>query len=161
MRLFLPIAIILLASACSSVQTNPTNQVAAPDQTLYQRLGEQEGITTIVDNLLFELGGNEKLLPFFAETDINRFREKLIEQLCQVSDGPCDYTGDSMAQSHAGMGLNDSHFNALVTDLVTAMEEAGVATGAQNDLLARLVPMYDEVMNPDDYLEPETAQTTQ
>jgi hemoglobin len=59
------------------------------------------------------------------------------------------------------MGLNDSHFNALVTDLVTAMDEAGVATGAQNDLLARLVPMYDEVMNPDDYLESESAQTAQ
>ncbi|MEX2320449.1 MAG: group 1 truncated hemoglobin, partial [Saccharospirillum sp.] len=145
MRLLTTIVLAFLIAACSTTPTKPT---------LYERLGEQDGIATIVDNLLFEIGGNETLLPFFAETDINRFREKLIEQLCQVSDGPCDYTGDSMAQVHAGMELNDSHFNALVTDLVVAMAEAGVDTGAQNDLLARLVPMYDEVMNPDDYLEP-------
>lgn len=151
MRLITTLALTLLLAACSTTPTKPT---------LYERLGEQEGITTIVDNLLFEIGGNETLLPFFAETDIDRFREKLIEQLCQVSDGPCDYTGDSMAQVHAGMELNDSHFNALVTDLIVAMDDAGVPTGAQNDLLARLVPMYDEVMNPDDYLEPGSEPVT-
>lgn len=151
MRLTTTLALTLLIAACSTTPTQPT---------LYERLGEQDGITTIVDNLLFEIGGNDTLLPFFAETDIDRFREKLIEQLCQVSDGPCDYTGDSMAQVHAGMELNDSHFNALVTDLVVAMDEAGVSTGAQNDLLARLVPMYDEVMNPDAYLEPESEPVT-
>ncbi|WP_127556892.1 group I truncated hemoglobin [Saccharospirillum alexandrii] len=148
MRLMTSIVLVALVAACSTKPTQPT---------LYERLGEQDGITTIVDNLLYELGGNDTLLPFFAKTDIGRFREKLIEQLCQVSDGPCEYTGDSMAQVHAGMGLNDSHFNALVTDLVAAMDEADVATGAQNDLLSRLVPMYDEVMNPDAYLEPGTA----
>lgn len=148
MRLMTSLVLVALVAACSTTPTQPT---------LYERLGEQDGITTIVDNLLYELGGNDTLLPFFAKTDINRFREKLIEQLCQVSDGPCEYTGDSMAQVHAGMGLNDSHFNALVTDLVVAMDEAGVATGAQNDLLSRLVPMYDEVMNPDKYLETGTA----
>lgn len=151
MRLIITLALTLLIAACSTTPTQPT---------LYERLGEQDGITTIVDNLLFEIGSNDTLLPFFAETDIDRFREKLIEQLCQVSDGPCDYTGDSMAQVHAGMELNDSHFNALVTDLVVAMDEAGVPTGAQNDLLARLVPMYDEVMNPDAYLEPESEPVT-
>ncbi|WP_084649428.1 group I truncated hemoglobin [Saccharospirillum impatiens] len=150
MRLLTIIALIWLLAACSTTPTQPT---------LYERLGEQEGITTIVDNLLYEIGGNDTLLPFFAATNISRFREKLIEQLCQVSDGPCDYTGDSMAQVHAGMDLNDSHFNALVTDLVAAMDEAGVATGAQNDLLARLVPMYDEVMNPDDYINAEPTDT--
>lgn len=149
MRLITIMALTLLVVACS---TRPTQA------TLYERLGEQDGITTIVDNLLYEIGGNDTLLPFFAKTDINRFREKLIEQLCQVSDGPCDYSGDSMARVHAGMGLDDRHFNALVTDLVVAMDEAGVSTGAQNDLLARLVPMYDEVINPDYYLEGEPAR---
>ncbi len=151
MRLITTLALTLLIAACSTTPTQPT---------LYERLGEQDGITTIVDNLLFEIGGNDTLLPFFAETDIDRFREKLIEQLCQVSDGPCDYTGDSMAQVHAGMELNDSQFNALVTDLVVAMDEAGVPTGAQTDLLARLVPMCDEVMNPDDYIEPGSEPVT-
>jgi hemoglobin len=122
------------------------NHSYSSEASLYQRLGETEGITNIVDNLLYELGGNNKLIGFFAETDIDRFRTKLIEQLCEVSDGPCTYTGDTMQQSHAKMELNQSHFDSLVNDLIAAMNTTGTPVGAQNDLLARLVPMYDDVM---------------
>jgi hemoglobin len=142
--------IISVISACASNTTK--------DMTLYDRLGGKAGVTIIVDNLLFELGGNDKLIGFFANTDINRFRTKLIEQLCEVSDGDCVYTGDSMAKSHSSMTLNRSHFDSLVNDLVAAMNEAGTPVGAQNDLLARLVPMYDEVMNPKDYLPQEGGE---
>lgn len=126
-----------------------------PENTLYERLGGLQGVTTIVDNLLFELGGNDKLIGFFAETDIDRFRSKLIEQLCQVSDGGCEYTGDSMAKAHSSMTLDRSHFDSLVNDLIAAMDAAGTPEAAQNDLLSRLVPMYDEVMHPDKYIEEE------
>ncbi|EAR10701.1 group I truncated hemoglobin [Reinekea blandensis] len=136
---------VLMLTACAG-QTKP-------DETLYQRLGGLQGVTTIVDNLLYELGSNEKLIGFFAETDIDRFRSKLIEQLCQVSDGGCEYTGDSMAQAHSTMSLDQSHFDSLVNDLIAAMDAAGTPVTAQNDLLSRLVPMYDEVMHPQRYLE--------
>lgn len=116
------------------------------DSSLFARLGGQSGIEAIVDNLLFELSSDEKLLPFFESTNIDRFREKLIEQLCEVSDGPCRYTGDTMAQVHAGMALDNGHFNALVTDLMAAMDQENIAVGAQNDLLARLAAMHAEVM---------------
>lgn len=125
-------------------------------ETLYDRLGGNKGVTAIVDNLLYELAGNDKLIGFFENTDITRFRTKLIEQLCEVSDGDCVYTGDSMAKSHSSMTLNRSHFDSLVNDLIAAMNEAETPVGAQNDLLARLVPMYDEVMNPKDYLPVES-----
>ncbi|GGX67575.1 group I truncated hemoglobin [Saccharospirillum salsuginis] len=142
------ITILIATTLLAACSTQPTE----PDTTLYNRLGGQAGITTIVDNLLFEIGGNETLIGFFADTDIDRFREKLIEQLCEVSDGPCEYTGDSMAQVHADMDIDNRHFDALVTDLITAMTEAGVPTGAQNDLLARLVPMHDEVIHAEEHL---------
>lgn len=123
----------------------------AENQTLYDRLGRDEGVTNIVDNLLFELSENEKLIGYFARTDIDRFRSKLIEQICEVSDGPCEYTGDTMVRTHYAMDMDKSHFDSLVNDLVAAMEENGTPVGAQNDLLSRLAPMYDEVVNARDY----------
>ncbi|MDX1473497.1 MAG: group 1 truncated hemoglobin [Reinekea sp.] len=136
--------LVLFLAGCA---LKPTQQA-----TLYDRLGGDEGVTAIVDNLLYELAGNEKLIGFFEETDINRFRTKLIEQLCEVSDGPCRYSGDSMAKAHSNMTLNRSHFDSLVNDLIAAMNATDTPVAAQNDLLARLVPMYDEVMHPQKYL---------
>ena len=135
---------LCLVFALSSCATNSNKM----DTSLYERLGSDQGVTAIVDNLLYELGGNEKLIEFFAKTDIERFRTKLIEQLCEVSDGPCTYTGDTMAKSHSGMTINQSHFDSLVNDLIAAMDATGTPVGAQNDLLARLVPMYDEIVHP-------------
>ena len=44
------------------------------------------------------------------------------------------------------MGVNPAAFNALVEDLIEAMEHCKVGTGAQNRLLALLAPMHADVI---------------
>ena len=117
-----------------------------PDSTLYQRLGEQAGIDQVVDNYLYEVGESELLRPLFAKTDLERFRTKLAEQLCEVSGGPCQYTGDDMTEVHAGMAMNNRHFDAVVTALTDAMTQAGVDVASQNELLKLLASMHGDVM---------------
>ena len=118
-------------------------QAAGP---LYTDLGGESGVVAIVDQLLSNLADDQRINHFFAETNVKRFRAKLIEQFCFLSGGPCRYTGDSMKQSHAGMGVNPAAFNALVEDLIEAMEHCKVGTGAQNRLLALLAPMHADVI---------------
>ncbi|MDN3647582.1 group 1 truncated hemoglobin [Reinekea marina] len=137
-KLILALVVSISLGCAGSTQSN------AP--TLYDRLGKNQGISDIVDSMLYDIASNEKLIEFFIETDLDRFRTKLIEMLCEVSDGPCEYTGDSMKQVHESMAIDKSHFDALVTSLVAAMDENNVEVGAQNDLLARLVPYYPEVI---------------
>lgn len=117
---------------------------AAP--RLYEQLGGETGVVAIVDQFLFKLADDERINHFFVDTNLKRFRAKLIEQFCALSGGPCTYSGDSMAQSHAGMGVNPAAFNALVEDLIEAMEACKVATGAQNRLLALLAPMHKDII---------------
>jgi len=132
------VALILLGlSACASIE--------AP--SLYQRLGETPGITAIVDEFLYELASDEDVLPLFSNTDIDRFRSKLIEQLCVIADGPCEYTGDTMSEAHRHMSISHAQFNSVVTDLIRAMERREVPTTAQNALLKRLARLYPEVVN--------------
>ena len=52
-----------------------------------------------------------------------------------------------MEESHKGMRLTPSDFNALVEHLQDAMEAEGVPTPAQNRLLARLAPMRGQVID--------------
>lgn len=121
-------------------------QQPARDDSLYRALGERPGITRIVEGTLLNIARDPRIVERFRKIDIQRLRNKLIEQFCVEAGGPCTYTGDSMAESHKGQNVSRSDFNALVEDLIAAMEAQGVPMPAQNRLLARLAPMRGEVI---------------
>ena len=117
------------------------------DDTLYNQLGGSEGLTTLVESFLYKIADNPKINHFFKDTDVLRFRNKLIEQWCELSGGPCTYTGDNMLRTHAGQEISDAHFNALVEDLYIVMEELNIPVSAQNKLLYELAPMRNEIVS--------------
>lgn len=137
MRL-LPLLLVLLLSACA--------QKAPKDDSLYQALGARQGITRIVEGMLLNIARDERIVERFRKIDIQRLRDKLIEQFCVEAGGPCTYTGDSMAESHKGQNVSRSDFNALVEDLIAAMDDQGIAVPVQNRLIAQLAPMRGEVI---------------
>ena len=117
------------------------------DDSLYQDLGQQAGITRIVEGMLLNIAGDPRIVKHFEDIDIVRVRDKLVEQICVEAGGPCTYTGDSMEESHKGQNITPSDFNALVENLQAAMSAQGVAMPAQNRLLARLAPMRAQVID--------------
>jgi hemoglobin len=134
----LVLALTLLLAACA--------QRPPQDDSLYRELGEQAGITRIVEGMLLNVARDQRIFRHFQNIDIVRLRDKLVEQFCAESGGPCDYTGDSMQESHKGLDLSPSDFNALVEDLQASMDDQGVPIPAQNRLLVRLAPMRGDVI---------------
>jgi hemoglobin len=116
------------------------------DDSLYRDLGERAGIQRIVEGMLLNVAKDERIVERFRKIDIVRLRDKLVEQLCVEAGGPCRYTGDSMAEAHKGQNLTRSDFNALVENLIAAMDAENVPVPAQNRLIARLAPMRGEVI---------------
>jgi hemoglobin len=51
-----------------------------------------------------------------------------------------------MKTAHAGMGLTNADFDALVEDLVKALDAAGVQQKEKDDLLAILGPMRADIV---------------
>ena len=98
-------------------------QQAPRDDGLYRALGEEPGIVRIVEGMLLGSARDPRIARHFLDIDIERLREKLIEQLCFESGGPCVYTGDSMEESHKGLRLTPSDFNALVEHLQDAIAQ--------------------------------------
>ncbi len=139
-------AVVTLSLAMSACTSTPSSALPAKDDSLYQALGGQPGITRIVEGMLINIADNPRIVGHFAETDIDRLNEKLIEQFCVESGGPCEYTGDSMRDSHTGLNLTEADFNALVEALIDAMREQHVPVTAQNRLLARLAPMRSDII---------------
>jgi hemoglobin len=77
---------------------------------------------------------------------MREFKQKLVDQVCQGSGGPCTYTGKDMKTAHAGMGLTNADFDALVEDLVKALDAAGVPQKEKDELLAILGPMRTDIV---------------
>jgi hemoglobin len=128
----------LLLGACAGQPPN--------DDSLYRQLGSEPGITRIVEGMLLRIAGDTRIVEHFEDIDIQRLRDKLIEQFCVEAGGPCVYTGDSMEESHKGLALTPSDFNALVENLQDAMAAEAVPISAQNRLLARLALMRGQVI---------------
>ena len=118
----------------------------SPETTLYHRLGGEAGVEKIVDGVLYGIEHDQSIVHHFADTDVPRFRRLLIQQFCELSGGPCKYTGVSMQESHTGFQITQAHFDALVNHLITAMQQQHVPVAAQNEFLAMLAPMYKDVV---------------
>ena len=133
------LAMVLTLAACAHQPPK--------DDSLYRELGEQAGITRIVEGMLLNIAADPRIVRHYENIDIERLRDKLVEQICVETGGPCTYTGDSMEESHKGQNLTPSDFNALVENLQEAMSAQNVPMPAQNRLLARLAPMRAQVID--------------
>jgi hemoglobin len=140
------IAIRWLSLAAAALAAASCATQGARDVTLYEELGGQPGVESIVAEMLLNVADDERIASDFAESNVPRLRRLLIEQFCQVSDGPCKYTGYSMKESHRGMVVTETEFNAVVEALVDAMDSLHVATTTQNRLLARLAPLQSDIV---------------
>ena len=138
MPAFRSLIAILLAAA--------SLQVHAADDSLYNELGGSAGIRRVVADLVPALQADTRINATFDGVDMERLAAKLEEQFCEVSGGPCKYSGKDMQTIHEDLKLNHAHFNALVEDLQAAMEMNRVPSRVQNRLLARLAPMHRDVV---------------
>ena len=114
---------------------------------LYDDLGGDAGLQQIVNRAVTHWMADARVGPTFAETNMTRFQRLLVQQLCQLTGGPCHYTGRDMATSHHALGLRQAQFNALAEGLQDAMAESGVGYHTQNRVLALLAPMQRDVLS--------------
>jgi len=119
---------------------------ASNNTSTYQELGGQAKVEEVVDNFIAEIEFDPVMYEFFKDSDINRFREKLIEHLCMLTGGPCEYTGDTMQQVHGGMNISEAMFNHGVDLFINAMNKADIPHTTQNKVLNTMLHTRDEML---------------
>jgi hemoglobin len=123
-----------------------TAPAGAQTKSLYDRLGGKPAITAVVAEFVARVAADARINHFFAHTDIDHLKKELVDQICAGSGGPCKYTGRSMKDAHEGMGVAGADFNALVEDLVGALDKFKVPEKEKSDLLAVLGPMKSDIV---------------
>lgn len=132
---------------CASSTPRPTLPAAQARRSLYDRLGGLPAITAAVDSLVKNLAADERINARFAGADLPDLRQKLIDQICQATGGPCVYKGRDMLIAHRGMNVQPSEFDALVEDLRAALGSVGVPAPEQSDLLGALGGMRSQIVD--------------
>lgn len=132
----------LLMAGSASAQSAP-----ASDQ-LYQAFGGQSGLVALMDDFMARLLADPRTGPHFKPANQQQVKEKLVEQFCALSGGPCVYKGADMKTSHAELTITKADFHALVEVLQLSMDARGIAFGQQNKLLALLAPMHRDIITP-------------
>ena len=121
------------------------------EKSLYDRLGGKKAITAVVDEFVSRVAADNRINTFFAQTasDAKRlkaFKGKLVDQICEASGGPCTYKGKDMKAAHMGMGVSGPDFDALVEDLVGALDAFKVGAHEKDQLLGALGPMKTDIV---------------
>lgn len=143
----LALALLLLTLSPLAGCGPKTGDVKPGGPSLYDKLGGREAIGAVVTDFVESVKVDERIKGKFAgTTDWEGLRTKLTDQICAAAGGPCTYTGKDMKTAHAGMGITGEHFNALVEDLVGALEKFKVGHHEQEQLLGALGPMKPEIV---------------
>jgi len=125
----------------------------AAEPTLYERIGGEAKLRATMDEFVLIMESDDRINFTFANTDLKKFKQLLFEQLCELTQGPCKYTGRDMFKAHAKLNINNAQFNALAEDLYLAFDRVHVPYRLQNKVVALLAPMQRDVVKPGVVLE--------
>jgi hemoglobin len=121
------------------------------EKSLYDRLGGKKAIMAVVDEFVGRVAADARINRYFAaaasdEKRLKAFKGKLVDQICEASGGPCKYKGKDMKTAHMGMGITAADFDALVQDLVGALDHFKVGAQERDQLLGALGPMKADIV---------------
>jgi hemoglobin len=116
-------------------------------KSLYDRLGGKDAIASVVEDFVANVAADASINEFFKNADIPGLKQKLVDQICMATGGPCKYTGKDMKTAHAGMGVKDEHFGALVGDLKKSLDKFKVPAKEQDELLGALAGMKGDIVS--------------
>jgi hemoglobin len=124
-------------------------EAAPPPKPLFERLGKKEGLTKVVDTLMKNVAADAKINKRFAKLTgkkLDDFKQKVVDFICKDLEGGCEYGGKGMKDAHKGMKIKEDEWNAFLADLKAALDENNVTGEDQADLMARLGPLHDEIV---------------
>jgi hemoglobin len=125
----------------------------AKEKTLYERIGGDEGISRLVDDMIPRSVNDPRVN--FSRTDVktnflgrkypawdatpqnvDALKQHMREFLTLATGGPAQYTGRDIGEVHKGMRITNSEFDAMVGDIKASMDRLGFAAREKRDLLA-------------------------
>jgi len=134
-RLLVGMMLIVGVRAGLSAQGQPATK------SLYDRLGGVYSIATVVDDFIERLLVNDTLNANPAISEARRvpkagLKFHVTTLVCEVTGGPCKYSGRSMKESHDLLNISEAQWQAMVADFRKTLDKFKVPAKEQKELIA-------------------------
>ncbi len=120
---FAPFLILsLMVVTGSKVQAT----AGSSQKSIFEQLGGEAAVNAAVDIFYRKVLKDDRIKHFFDSVNMENQAAKQKAFLTLAFGGPNKYTGADMRKGHAHLGLNDSHFNAVMEHLGATLKELSV-----------------------------------
>lgn len=109
-------------------------------QPLYERLGGLKGITVVVDDFIDRLVVNKQLNKNPAisagrkSSPAPYLKFQVSQLICELSGGPCKYTGQAMKASHAHLNISEKEWAVMAGEFQKSLDKFKVPAAEQKEL---------------------------
>ena len=126
--------------------------VKSAEPILYNRIGGITSISSLVDNYIVLLLSDERVRHEFAQqledrNQLRQIRNLWIEQLCALSDGPCNSSLIKEEGWKWGLSLDQKTEQAFREILEVSISEMGINYKEKNELLTSLGGLKRQIVS--------------
>ena len=115
--------------------------------SVYERIGGEPAVDAAVDIFYRKVLADDRISHFFDTVDMEKQAAKQKAFLTMAFGGPNSYSGKDMREGHKHMNLNETHFNAVVENLASTLQELGVSEDDIGEVAAIANSVKDDILN--------------
>jgi hemoglobin len=148
----LAVLAVLAAAAAALAQGAPANPATQPARTLYDRLGGDYSIATVVDDFIERLlvndtlNANPAIKEAWERVPKAGLKFRVTTLVCQVTGGPCKYVGRDMKAAHAHLHIREGEWDAMAADFRKTLDKFEVPAAEQGELITMLGSTKPEIV---------------
>ena len=115
--------------------------------SLFERLGGEAGVRSIVDDVLAAHQANPMVKTRFEHIqDPELVRQHAFEFFAAGTGGDFQYSGRDMRTTHTGMNVSEQEYLAVVDDIMGVLQQHEIGQREQEQVLAVLYSLKGEII---------------
>ncbi|PAU78870.1 group I truncated hemoglobin [Halomonas salipaludis] len=120
--------------------------------SLYQRLGGEQGIALLVDDIVEAHMQNPtvqaRYLPALDDpVHLDELKGHLRDFLSAGTGGPAEYRGKNMLEAHRGMNIGEAEYMAVMDDILGVLDRHEVDPQTRQEVLGIAYSLKEEILH--------------
>lgn len=118
---------------------------SAASGSLFERVGGQEAVASLVTAFYQRVLVDPELSPFFEGASIEKLQRMQAEFFSAALGGPIRYTGRPLSEVHQGMGIRPRHLARFVEHMLATLRGLEIGEDDALDIISRINRYADEI----------------
>jgi hemoglobin len=114
--------------------------------SLYDRIGGEQGVASLIDQFYLRVFDDPELAPFFAHAPVDHLKTMQRELFTQALGGPFVYSGRPIREVHHGRGITLDHFQRFTEHLLKTLEGFQLTNAEIKQIISRLNVDADKIV---------------